>query len=53
MSLRVAGWFSGLLARERFGDGEVAIGAVRNHGLTWLEVDLDAIDLHGDDIRLK
>ena len=44
---------TGQIARQRFGDGEVAIGAVRNHCLTWLEVDRHAIDLHGDDIRLE
>jgi hypothetical protein len=44
---------SGLFAGERFGDGEVAIGAVRNHRLAWLEMDLHTIELHGDDIRLE
>jgi len=53
MSLRVAGRFSGLFAGERFGDGELAIGAVRDHGLTWLEAELRAIDLYGDGVRLE
>src|SRR5215471_18879306 len=44
---------SGLCAGHRFGDGEVAIGAVRNHALPWLEMDLRPIDLHGDDIGLE
>src|SRR5262245_19612412 len=32
----------------RFGDGQIAIGAVGNHRLAWLEVDLHTIDVHGD-----
>src|SRR4029453_8364439 len=44
---------SRLCAGHRFGDGEVAIGAVRNHALPWLEMDLHPIDLHGDDIGLE
>ena len=50
MSLR--GCFSWLFARESLGDGEVAIGAVRNHRLTRLETELSAIDLYGDQVRL-
>src|SRR5262245_66179498 len=52
-SLRVGGRLSWPCARERFGDGEVAIRAVWNYRLTGLEVDLQTIDLHGDDIRLE
>src|SRR5206468_2044448 len=40
-----------VLARR--GDVEVAIRAVRNHGLTRLETELDAIELYRDDIRLE
>jgi hypothetical protein len=53
MSLRVSGCFSGLFAGDYFGDGQIAIGAVRNHRLTWLEMDLHAIELHGDDIGFE
>ena len=37
---------------ERFGDGQLGIGAGRNHGGTWLEATLRPIDLHGDAIWL-
>src|SRR5262245_22381885 len=53
MSLGIGGCSSRLVAGDSFGDGEVAIGAVRDHGLTRLEMDSPAIDLHGDDIRLE
>jgi hypothetical protein len=32
--------------RKRLGDGEVAIGAVRNHSLTRLKTELGAIELY-------
>src|SRR5262245_6371866 len=38
---------------KRFGDGETAIGAVRNHGLTGLKTELDAIELYRDHVRLE
>src|SRR5262245_1413670 len=53
MSLLVGGDFSGRCAWEPFGDGEVAIRAVRKHRLTRLETDLDAVDFHGNDVRLE
>jgi hypothetical protein len=42
-----------LAAGEHFGDGELAIGAVRNHGLTRLKMKLFAIELHRDNLRLE
>src|SRR5262245_28025151 len=53
MSLLVGGGFSGRCAWEPFGHGQVAIGAVRKHRLTRLETDLDAVDFHGNDVRLE
>lgn len=40
-------------AREHFRDGELAIGAVWNHGLTRLKMKLFAIELHRDNVRLE
>ena len=34
----------------QLGEVEVAIGAVWNHRLTGLETEMDAIEMHGDDI---
>ncbi len=42
-----------LAAGEHFGDGEFAIGAVWNHGLTRLKMKLFAIELHRDNVRLE
>jgi hypothetical protein len=42
-----------LAAGEHFGDGELAIGAVWNHGLTPLKMKLFAIELHRDNVRLE
>jgi hypothetical protein len=50
---RVSVCFSGFLTADCFSDREIAVWAVRNHCLTWFEMDLRAIDLHGDDIRLE
>ena len=44
---------SWLFAGEHFGDGELAIGAVRNHRLTRLKTELGAIKLYRDDVRLE
>ena len=33
---------------DYFGDIEVAIGAVRNHRLAWLEMELRAIEIYRD-----
>lgn len=38
---------------ERLHDGEVAIGAVRNHRLTRLQTELGAIELYRDHVRLE
>ena len=38
---------------KRLSDGEVAIGAVRNHRLTRLKTELAAIELHRDRVRLS
>src|SRR6266446_2142270 len=38
---------------EPLGDVEVAIGAVRNHCLTWVKTELDAIELYLNYIRLE
>jgi len=35
-----------LAAGQRLGDGELAIGAVRNHRLTRLQMELGAIETH-------
>src|SRR5262245_3041486 len=37
----------------RLGDGEIAIGAVRAHRLTGFKMELGAIDLYRDDVRLE
>ena len=37
----------------RLGDGEVAIGAVWNHRLTRLEMELGAIEMYRDEVRLE
>jgi hypothetical protein len=38
---------------ERLGDVEVAIGAVRNHRLTGLKMELGAVEMYRDDVRLE
>ena len=38
---------------SHLGDVEVAIGAVRNHRLTRFKMELDAIEMHRDDIRFE
>jgi hypothetical protein len=40
-------------AGQRLGDGELAIGAVRNHRLTRLKMELGAIETHRNDVRLE
>ena len=42
-----------LAVGEYFGDGELAIGAVWDHGLTRLKMKLVAIELHRDNVRLE
>jgi len=42
-----------LAVGEHFGDGELAIGAVWDHGLTRLKMKLFAIELHRDNVRLE
>src|SRR5215831_1573176 len=38
---------------DRLGGGEVSIGAVRNHRLTRLKMELNAIEMYRDDVRLE
>jgi hypothetical protein len=38
---------------DNFGEVEVAIGAVRNHRLTRLKTELDAIKIYRDDVRFE
>ena len=38
---------------DRLGNGEVAIGAVRNHHLARLKMELRAIEMHRDDVRFE
>src|SRR5260221_12213459 len=38
---------------DHLGEVEVAIGAVRNHRLTRLKMELDAIEMYRDDVRLE
>src|SRR5262245_31397189 len=38
---------------DRLGGGEVSIGAVRNHRLTRLKMELDAIEMYRDEVRLE
>ena len=38
---------------DQFGDIEVAIGAMRNHRLSRLEMELRAVEMDRDDIRLE
>ena len=44
---------SRLQVRQRLGDVEVAIGAVRNHRLTRLKTKLGAVELYRDDVRFE
>ena len=41
------------MAREHFGDAELAIRAVWNHGLTRLKMKLFAIELNRDNVRFE
>jgi hypothetical protein len=40
-------------AGEHFSDGDLAIGAVWNHGLARLKMKLFAIEMHRDNVRLE
>ena len=46
---------SHLAARSavHLGEVQVAIGAVRNHRLTRFKTELDAIEMHRDDVRFE
>ena len=50
-----AAWCSltAVCGADRLGDGEIAIGAVRNHRLTRLKMELGAIEMYRDDVRLE
>src|SRR5262245_66697167 len=53
MSLRSGRSLVAASRGKRLGDGEVAIGAVRNHRLTWLKTELGTIELYRDHVRLE
>src|SRR6266446_4937225 len=44
---------SWLFTGEHFGDGELAIGAVRNHRLTRLKAQLGPVELYRHNVRLE
>src|SRR5580698_1182198 len=42
-----------LAGREHFADRQFAIGTVRGNALAWLEMELFAIEMNRDDVRLE